>query len=131
MTAVAFCDNTQQIVSGGLDNAIKVWDLRQNQLAYILHGHSDTVTGLDMSEDGSYLASNSMDRTGGCGRTGRLGRTSGQGRMGGWGRTGWGRTVGGTGRVGGGGWGVGQDWILVHMYLLGQQDYRGLNTAVS
>ena len=97
MTAVAFCDNTQQIVSGGLDNAIKVWDLRQNQLAYILHGHSDTVTGLDMSEDGSYLASNSMDRTGGWGRTvGWVGQV---------GRAGW---VGGAGRGGAGQW-VGQD----------------------
>ena len=88
VTAVAFCDSTQQIVSGGLDNAIKVWDLRQNQLAYVLHGHSDTVTGLDVSADGCYLASNSMDRTGGWGRTCGWGRMDGRGRTGGWGRMG-------------------------------------------
>ena len=97
VTAVAFCDNTQQIVSGGLDNAIKVWDLRQNQLVCVLHGHSDTVTGLDVSADGCYLASNSMDRTGGWGQT-SWGWGVWVGRTGGWGRT-------------GGGWGgwVGQD----------------------
>ena len=108
MTAVAFCDNTQQIVSGGLDNAIKVWDLRQNQLVYVLHGHSDTVTGLDVSADGCYLASNSMDRTGGWGQTGWgrdgcVGRTGGRGSTGcGAGRTdcGWGGWAGQDCRVG-------------------------------
>ena len=64
MTSVAFCDNTQQITSGGLDNDIKIWDLRKNELLGMLNGHTDTVTGLAVSVDNSYLLSNGMDHTG-------------------------------------------------------------------
>ena len=63
VTSVAFCDNTQQITSGGLDNDIKIWDLRKNELLGMLNGHTDTVTGLAVSVDNSYLLSNGMDHT--------------------------------------------------------------------
>ena len=42
----------------------QVWDLRQNKLIYNMHGHGDSVTGLALSSEGSYLLSNSMDSTG-------------------------------------------------------------------
>lgn len=42
----------------------QVWDLRQNKLIYNMHGHGDSVTGLSLSSEGSYLLSNSMDNTG-------------------------------------------------------------------
>lgn len=32
-----------------------------------MHGHGDSVTGLSLSSEGSYLLSNSMDNTGGVG----------------------------------------------------------------
>ena len=43
---------------------VQVWDLRQNKLIYNMHGHGDSVTGLSLSSEGSYLLSNSMDNTG-------------------------------------------------------------------
>ncbi|KAJ8973181.1 hypothetical protein NQ317_007157 [Molorchus minor] len=48
-TAVSFNDTAEQVFSGGIDNEIK--------------GHVDTITGLALSNDGSYLLSNSMDNS--------------------------------------------------------------------
>ncbi|CAH1114106.1 unnamed protein product [Psylliodes chrysocephalus] len=62
-TAVAFNDTAEQIFSGGIDNDIKVWDVRTKEVLYELKGHTDTVTGLSLSGDGSYLLSNSMDNS--------------------------------------------------------------------
>ncbi|XP_018603419.1 U5 small nuclear ribonucleoprotein 40 kDa protein [Scleropages formosus] len=61
--AVTFNDTSDQIISGGIDNDIKVWDLRQNKLIYTMQGHGDSLTGLSLSSEGSYLLSNSMDNT--------------------------------------------------------------------
>ena len=88
--AVCFNDTSDQIVSGGLDNELKVspgvllllntinilhrtypyffftqvWDLRRNDMVYTMQGHMDTITGLRLSPNGYYLLSNSMDNTG-------------------------------------------------------------------
>lgn len=93
--SVTFNDTSDQIISGGIDNDIKVerpcvtdmlthclglcfsvgllfscvcllqvWDLRQNKLIYSMQGHGDSVTGLSLSSEGSYLLSNSMDNSG-------------------------------------------------------------------
>ncbi|GLI62903.1 WD-repeat protein 57 [Volvox africanus] len=64
--AVAFADAGDQVFSGGVDNVIKVWDLRRGSSSsptLLLKGHGDTVTGLRLSPDGSHLLSNSMDNT--------------------------------------------------------------------
>lgn len=63
VTAVTFNDTAEQIFSGGIDNDIKVWDMRTGTISYLLKGHTDTVTGLELSADGSYLLSNAMDNT--------------------------------------------------------------------
>jgi len=63
VTAVSFNDTADKVFSGSLDNQIKVFDLRKNDIDYILYGHSDTITGLSLSPEGSYLLSNSMDQT--------------------------------------------------------------------
>lgn len=63
VTAVTFNDTVEQIISGGIDNDLKVWDLRKQQVLYTLSGHTDTVTGLSLSPDGSHVLSNSMDNT--------------------------------------------------------------------
>lgn len=42
---------------------LQVWDLRKNGLLYRMRGHNDTVTGLSLSPDGSYVLSNAMDNT--------------------------------------------------------------------
>ena len=43
---------------------LKVWDLRKNDVLYKMSGHTDTVTGLSLSPDGSFILSNAMDNTG-------------------------------------------------------------------
>lgn len=63
VTAVCFSDATDQIFSGGLDNDIKIWDMRKLEVVTVLEGHQDTITGLSLSPDGSYLLSNSMDNS--------------------------------------------------------------------
>lgn len=82
VTATSFNDTTECIITGGIDNDIKVtsgvllerlrvtnnfflqvWDMRKNEVLYRLRGHTDTVTGISLSPDGSYVLSNSMDNT--------------------------------------------------------------------
>jgi Prp8 binding protein len=63
VTSVCFTDTAEQVVSGGIDNDLKVWDLRKNEVIYTMHGHSDTVTGMELSPDGSYLLTTAMDNT--------------------------------------------------------------------
>lgn len=82
VTSVCFSDAGDMIYTGGLDNEIKVrseyrlltngiadldikvWDLRKKAVAYSLSGHHDTIAGMALSPDGSYLLSNAMDNTG-------------------------------------------------------------------
>jgi Prp8 binding protein len=63
VTSVCFNDTAEQVFSGSIDNDIKVWDIRKNEILYRLRGHTDTITGLSLSPDGSFLLSNSMDNT--------------------------------------------------------------------
>uniref|UniRef100_A0A915Q5J7 U5 small nuclear ribonucleoprotein 40 kDa protein n=1 Tax=Setaria digitata TaxID=48799 RepID=A0A915Q5J7_9BILA len=61
ITAVTFNDTAEQVIGGGIDNDIKIWDLRRNDLAYVMRGHTDTVTGLSLSPEGTHVLSNAMD----------------------------------------------------------------------
>uniref|UniRef100_A0A1I7VFB2 U5 small nuclear ribonucleoprotein 40 kDa protein n=1 Tax=Loa loa TaxID=7209 RepID=A0A1I7VFB2_LOALO len=61
ITAVTFNDTAEQVIGGGIDNDIKVWDLRRNELAHVMRGHTDTVTGLSLSPEGTHVLSNAMD----------------------------------------------------------------------
>jgi len=63
VTAVAFSQDADKVFSAGVDNTIKVWELRKAEVVLALAAHEDTVTGLELSHDGSYLLSNSMDQT--------------------------------------------------------------------
>ena len=35
-----------QVYTGGIDNTIKVWDLRKEEVSFTLEGHGDTITGM-------------------------------------------------------------------------------------
>lgn len=61
VTAVSISEQGERVFTGGIDNEIKVWDVRKNNVVLTLRGHSDTVTGLAMSPDGTKLLSNAMD----------------------------------------------------------------------
>lgn len=61
--AVSFSTDGQHVFTGGIDNAVKAWDMRMGELAYTMEGHTDTVTGMELSPDGNHLLTNSMDNT--------------------------------------------------------------------
>lgn len=63
VTALSISPAGNEIYSGGIDNDIRVWDLRKKATVYSLLGHSDTVTSLRVSPDAQSLLSYSMDST--------------------------------------------------------------------
>jgi Prp8 binding protein len=63
VTAVALSEAGNELYTGGIDNDIKVWDLRKKSVIYSLLGHTDTITSLQVSPDSQTLLSNSHDST--------------------------------------------------------------------
>jgi Prp8 binding protein len=63
ITSVCFNSNSDQIFIGSIDNQIKIYDIKKKEVQTVLSGHSDTITGLALSNDGNYLLSNSMDNS--------------------------------------------------------------------
>ncbi len=63
LTAVAWGHDGSTFFSAGIENDIKVWDLRKKSVSYLLSGHENVITGLRTSPDGGFLLSNSMDNT--------------------------------------------------------------------
>ncbi|KAL7623523.1 hypothetical protein AAE478_007206 [Parahypoxylon ruwenzoriense] len=63
ITAVAVAEAGNEIYSGGIDNDIKVWDMRKKAVVYSMLGHNDTVTSLRVSPDSQSLLSYSHDST--------------------------------------------------------------------
>merc|ERR1712118_469726 len=60
-TAAALSADDQLVFTGGIDNVVQAWDRRKKAVAFLLSGHTDTLTSLRLSPDGSYLMSNAMD----------------------------------------------------------------------
>ncbi|PSR97608.1 WD40-repeat-containing domain protein [Coniella lustricola] len=63
ITAVAISEAGNEIYSGGIDNDIKVWDIRKKGVVYSMLGHNDTITSLRVSPDSQSLLSYAMDST--------------------------------------------------------------------
>jgi len=63
VTAVAFSEAGNELYSGGIDNDIKVYDMRKAAVIYAMKGHGDTITSLQVSPDAQSLLSNSLDST--------------------------------------------------------------------
>ncbi|KAI0018638.1 WD40 repeat-like protein [Xylariomycetidae sp. FL0641] len=63
VTAVAMSEAGNEVYSGGIDNDIKVWDLRKRAVVYSMLGHNDTITSLRVSPDSQSLLSYSHDST--------------------------------------------------------------------
>lgn len=63
LTTCIFNENADQVIVGGIENLLKVYDLRKNKLLYTMSGHFDTITGLSLSPDGNYALTNSMDNS--------------------------------------------------------------------
>lgn len=60
---MAFSYTNDYVFFGGLDNSIKALNLRRNDIEFGLLGHTDTITGMQLSKNGNYLLSNAMDNT--------------------------------------------------------------------
>ncbi|KAI9849987.1 MAG: hypothetical protein M1838_006213 [Thelocarpon superellum] len=63
VTAVVLSEAGNELYSGGIDNDIKVWDMRKKSVVYSMLGHTDTISSLTVSPDSQTLLSNSMDST--------------------------------------------------------------------
>lgn len=63
VTSVALPEAGNEIYTGGIDNDLKVWDIRKKSVSYTMRGHADTVTSLAVSPDSQYLLSYSHDGT--------------------------------------------------------------------
>lgn len=56
VTAVCLSRDDQHVMSGGIDNDIKVFDVRKLDLAYTMPGHTDTVTGASRKGRGRQIS---------------------------------------------------------------------------
>eukprot|EP00048_Salpingoeca_helianthica_P007401 m.109942 g.109942 ORF g.109942 m.109942 type:complete len:348 (-) comp14323_c0_seq4:24-1067(-) len=63
VTATCFGGRDDTVIVGGLDNTVHVFDLRNLGEVITLAGHTDTVTGVRLSPDGTQLLTNGMDNT--------------------------------------------------------------------
>src|SRR4029079_13482964 len=62
-TAAVFSPDGTQIVSGGRDNLVKVWEANSGLELRILKGHSAEVNSVAFSPDGRQIISGSSDGT--------------------------------------------------------------------
>ena len=51
------------LASGSLDNTIHIWDMRNGICTAVLRGHSSLVKGVTWDPIGSFIASQSDDKT--------------------------------------------------------------------
>ena len=63
VTAAAFSPAGTRIVSGSLDNTLKLWDAHAGQCLMTLDGHSGAVTAAAFNPDGTRIVSGSWNST--------------------------------------------------------------------
>lgn len=55
--------DSEVLVTAEANHVLHLWSLPEGKLLNALHGHTDAVTALEMSQDGKFLVSGSADRT--------------------------------------------------------------------
>lgn len=64
VTSVAFSESSSQVLTGGIDPTIRVFDIRLPEKPSLeLEGHRDTLTSLQLSKSSTFALSNSKDNT--------------------------------------------------------------------
>jgi WD40 repeat protein len=63
VSSVAFSPNARTIISGSLDDTVRVWDASSGQMLRKLSGASDAVSSVAFAPNGKWLASGSKDRS--------------------------------------------------------------------
>jgi len=63
VTAVDMSEDGDVVYCGGIEGVVHAWDVRKDAVAMELHGHLDTITGMEVSPSGSHILTNSMDNT--------------------------------------------------------------------
>ncbi|MEE1094103.1 MAG: hypothetical protein U0L08_04130, partial [Bacteroidales bacterium] len=61
--SVAYSTDGTKIISGSVDNTIKIWDANTGKCLKTLEGHSDDVYSVAFSPDGTKIISGSGDET--------------------------------------------------------------------
>ena len=61
--SVAFSHDGIHIVSGSLDNSVRVWDASTGAELQELNGHADFVNSVAFSLDGIHIVSGSSDKS--------------------------------------------------------------------
>jgi WD40 repeat protein/tRNA A-37 threonylcarbamoyl transferase component Bud32 len=61
--AIAISPNGQTLVSGSVDNTIKLWEMPNGKALRTLTGHSQKIRSVAISPDGEKIASGSWDKT--------------------------------------------------------------------
>ena len=61
--SVAFSPDTSRLVSGSLDEIVRIWNTATGELESQLEGHTDGVLSVAFSHNGRFIASGSVDTT--------------------------------------------------------------------
>lgn len=61
--SLVFSPNGRNVLSGGIDGDIRVWDVSNGKNVFTIEGHGSPITTVAITADGSMLASGSYDRT--------------------------------------------------------------------
>ena len=62
VTALAFNEDKQLLISGGADRSVKLWDVRRQRLIHSYEGHGDAVRAVAIARSGLVIASGGYDK---------------------------------------------------------------------
>jgi WD40 repeat protein len=63
VTSASFSPDSKRIVSGSLDETVRIWDASSGHCVLTLEGHTECVTSVSFSPDGARIVSGSSDKT--------------------------------------------------------------------
>jgi len=60
---ICFSPDGKRVISGALDRAIRIWDVKKRECNWALRGHDEWVNGVAISSDGKNIVSAGGDKT--------------------------------------------------------------------